>query len=189
MKSACSKRQTRETDITVALGSTEPKITTPLPMLSHLLSALDMTSGLNLQIKAIGDTDVDPHHVIEDVGIVLGEALIALTDGYSGIARYADRKVAMDDALVDVTIDLSGRSGAYLSGFPEGSVGTLVGEALAEFFHGLARGGRLTLHVQLLNGHNAHHQVEAVFKALGLCLRDALQPRGDGPLSTKGGIL
>ena len=181
-------RTTRETDIRLQIGAAEAEVRTPVPVLTHFLTSLALTSALGLVVQASGDIEVDPHHLIEDVGIVLGQALFESTAGYAGIERYAERTVAMDDALASVAIDLSGRSGAYLHEFPAGSVGVVATEALAEFFHGLARGGRITLHLRMLAGENVHHRLEAAFKALGLALRDALQPRGDGPLSTKGVI-
>lgn len=181
-------RTTRETTVRVTIDAGSPLVRVPSPIFAHFLTALCTTWGCTCQVEATGDVEVDPHHLLEDVGIVLGQALRSRWPGYSGIARYGWALLPMDDALVEVAVDLSGRAGAYLGALREGPVGGVEGEAFAEFYRGLARGGECTLHLQARAGENRHHLWEASFKALGLALRQATQPRGDGALSTKGVI-
>lgn len=181
-------RDTKETSITVQLGGQGSGIDVPVPLFAHFLTALTTTWGVDVSIKAAGDTEVDPHHLVEDVGIVLGRAVSEAYPGYRGIARYGYWILPMDEARVMVALDLSGRTGVWLRGFPEGPVAGLDGEVLAEFLSGFARGGGLTLHAEVQAGTNRHHQWEATFKALGLALRMATAPRGAGALSSKGVI-
>lgn len=181
-------RRTAETDVHVRLGTEETDIEIPVPILSHFLGASIRTWGIGAELKATGDVQVDPHHLAEDVGIVLGQALKEFLPGYAGIARYGWANVPMDDALVEVALDLSGRAGAFLTGLPDGPVGGVDGEVFTEFMHGLCRGAACTLHLRVLAGTSRHHQWEAAFKALGLALRMATEERGEGVLSTKGMI-
>lgn len=181
-------RQTRETSITVTLG-TATAFTVPVPIFRHFLTACGTTWGVDLGVTASGDIDVDPHHLVEDVGIVLGQAMRQAWPQYRGIARYGWAVVPMDEARAEVALDLSGRPGAWLTGIPQGNVGGVDGEVLAEFFSGLARGGEMTIHVTVATGVNRHHQWEAAFKALGLALRIATASRGSDVLSTKGVIV
>jgi imidazoleglycerol-phosphate dehydratase len=144
---------------------------------------------LDLTIQARGDTQVDDHHTVEDVGIVLGQALQQALGERRSIRRYGDALVPMDEALALVAIDVSGRA---VLGWdvpcPAERIGGFAVELLEEFFQALVREGRLTIHVRLLAGHNAHHIAEAVFKALGRALRQAveLDDRRTGIPSTKG---
>lgn len=186
---ASLRRTTRETDVAVELGGGSSELRLPVPVFRHLLSALVTTWGLPLRVEASGDVGVDPHHLCEDVGITLGQALAAYLPGYRDIARYGQALVPMDDALVEVALDLSGRAGAYLRGMPAGPVGGVEGEVFAEFFRGLSRGAACTLHLELRAGEVRHHAWEAAFKALGLALRAAAAPRPGLLLSTKGVIL
>ena len=181
-------RTTRETDVRLTLGGEAAQLDLPVPIFRHLLGAAAATWGLPLRLSATGDTLVDPHHLIEDVGIVLGQALADYLPGYSGVGRYGFALVPMDDALAEVALDLSGRAGAHLANMPDGAVGGVDGEAFAEFFHGFSRGARCTIHVALRAGGNRHHAWEASFKAFGLALRQATLPRPGELLSTKGVI-
>lgn len=181
-------RETKETAVTVQLGGRVSGIEVPVPLFAHFLTALVTTWGVDVKIAASGDIDVDPHHLVEDVGIVLGRAVSEAYPGYRGIARYGYWILPMDDARVLVALDLSGRPGVWLRGFPEGPVAGLDGEVLAEFLTGFTRGGGLTLHAEVQAGANRHHQWEATFKALGLALQMATRPRGEGALSSKGVI-
>ena len=185
---AVVERQTRETTVRVALDGGTSNLSVPVGFFRHMLQAAQTTWGIPLEVTASGDVDVDPHHLVEDVGIVLGEAVREAWSGYRGIARYGWAVVAMDEARASVALDLSGRPGAWVSAMPEEPVAGLDSEVLVEFFSGFARGGRLTVHVTGEAGRNKHHRWEAGFKALGLALREATQPRGDGPLSSKGVI-
>ncbi len=182
------KRQTRETDVRLTLGGAAAELALPVPIFRHLLGAAVATWGLPLDLSATGDIDVDPHHLIEDVGIVLGQALASYLPGYRGVERYGFALVPMDDALAEVALDLSGRPGAYLANMPAGAVGGVDGEVFAEFFHGFSRGALCTLHIALRAGANRHHAWEASFKAFGLALRQATLPRPGLMLSTKGVI-
>jgi imidazoleglycerol-phosphate dehydratase len=179
------QRQTRETHVTVRLGDCPTRIEVAVPFFGHLLEACATTWGMGLDVFAAGDVAVDPHHLIEDVGLVLGRALAERWPGYGGIARYGWAVVPMDEARVTVALDMSGRPGWQVEGMPDGPVGGVESEALTEFWTGLARGGRLTVHVTRDAGRNRHHQWEAAFKALGLALRQAVAPRA-GVLSSKG---
>ncbi len=180
-------RTTRETEVTVGLDSATPGLKVAVPLFGHFLDACLTTWGHPVSVEARGDTDVDPHHLVEDVGIVLGRALAKHWPGYRNVARYGWAVVAMDDARAEVALDLSGRAGSFLDQVPEGPVNGLDSEVLREFWHGLARGGELTVQLNIPAGQNRHHRWEAAFKALGLALRQATMIR-DGTLSTKGVI-
>jgi imidazoleglycerol-phosphate dehydratase len=180
-------RRTRETEVQVILGAEVPGLDVAVPIFQHFLNACLTTWGCPARVEARGDTDVDPHHLVEDVGLVLGRALAEHWPGYRDIARYGWAVVAMDDARAEVALDLSGRAGSWLEKVPDGAVNGLEAEVLSEFWHGMARGGELTLHVNFAAGNNRHHRWEAAFKALGLALRQATEPRA-GTLSTKGVI-
>jgi imidazoleglycerol-phosphate dehydratase len=181
-------RRTKETSVRVTLDAPTTVVTLPVPLLAHFLTATLTTWGLAAEIVGTGDVMVDPHHLVEDVGIVLGRALTNRWPGYRGLARYGWAVVPMDDARVTVALDLSGRAGAVLERPPAGRIGDLEGEVLTEFWHGLARGGDLTVHVVFEAGQNRHHRWEAAFKGLGLALRMATVPRGTDALSSKGVI-
>jgi imidazoleglycerol-phosphate dehydratase len=160
-------------EVTVVRGEGRADVQTTRPFLDHMLTALARTSGLDLTVRATGDL---PHHLIEDVGITLGEALRPLAEG--AIARYADRRVVMDDACVEVTLDAGGR--AYYAG-------RLPAALYGHFLRSLADAARMTLHVEVRRGRDRHHIIEAAFKAFGLALADALAP-ASRLASTKGGV-
>jgi imidazoleglycerol-phosphate dehydratase len=169
------ERETRETRVSVAIaaGAGDSVIATTEPFLDHMLSTLARYSRLTLTVSARGDLR---HHLIEDVAITLGEAFAAFLPATA--ARYGDRTIPMDDALVHVALDLGGR--AYYRG--------RVRSALYEhFLRSFATHARATLHVRVLRGRDRHHVVEAAFKALGLALRDALAESGQ-VFSTKGSV-
>jgi imidazoleglycerol-phosphate dehydratase len=170
-------RETRETRVRVALerGEGRTQISTTIPFLDHMLVALGRYAGLDLTVEASGDLR---HHVLEDVAITLGAALARATP--EAAARYGDRTVPMDDALVHVALDLGGR--AYYRG-------PLPSILYDHWMRSFAEHARLTLHVRVLRGRDRHHIVEAAFKALGLALRDALTTGGGaGAFSTKGTV-
>jgi imidazoleglycerol-phosphate dehydratase len=170
-------RETRETRVRVVLerqaGTGAASVATGLPFLDHMLAALARYSGLALTVEARGDLR---HHVMEDVAITLGTALAALVPATA--ARHASRTVAMDDALVEATLDLGGR--AYYRG-------PLPSALYDHWMRSFATEGRLTLHLRVLRGRDRHHVVEAAFKALGLALADALADSG-AVFSTKGAV-
>lgn len=183
-------RETRETTVTLELDLDQqnaPLIETNLPLLSHFVTALSTHSYFSVNLKASGDVEVDAHHLVEDVGIVWGQALAQALGDRRGVARFGQRVLPMDDALVLCAVDLSGRGQCYWSGgFPDRAIGSVSAEVWPEFFHGLARNAALTLHMRHVCGDNAHHVYEACFKGLGQALREATRIVGAGLLSTKG---
>jgi len=184
---ATIERKTKETEISLVLalpGDTR-MIETGCGFLDHMLDLLCHRAGLGLKLKASGDTQVDYHHLAEDIGIALGQALkeIAKAEARN---RYGWCLLPMDGSLARVALDFSGRGGAYWKGeFPAQRCGDFDLELVPEFFRALARESGLTLHMALLEADNAHHAAEAVFKGVGLALRQALCPASEDP-STKG---
>lgn len=191
---ATVSRKTGETDITLAIdldGTGCVDVETGVGFLDHMLSALGRHGLFDLTVRATGDTYVDDHHTVEDVGIVLGQAVREALGDKRGISRFADACIAMDEALVQAAIDVSGRGQAYVElPLPTQKVGTFDTELAEEFFIAFARDAALTLHVRELAGANSHHIIEAAFKALGRSLRFAaeLDPRVTGVPSTKGSL-
>ena len=156
-----------------------------------MLAAFGRHGLFDLTVRAVGDTDVDDHHTVEDVGIVLGQAVREALGDKRGITRFSDVCIAMDESLVQAAIDVSGRGQAYVElPVPAQKVGTFDTELAEEFFIAFARDAALTLHVRELAGSNSHHIIEAAFKALGRSLRFAceLDPRVTGVPSTKGSL-
>ncbi len=185
-------RETQETSVTIRMnldGSGQHKISSGVPFLDHMLTQVAVHGLIDLSILGQGDVHIDDHHTVEDVGIVFGQALRkALGDGKS-LARYGSVTIPMDDALVLVALDLSGRPFlAYDLRFPQGTIGRFDAQLLEEFLRALAMNAHLTLHVRLLAGRNAHHIAEATFKALGRALYEAigLDLRRIGVPSSKG---
>ncbi|MEA3406695.1 MAG: imidazoleglycerol-phosphate dehydratase HisB [Chloroflexota bacterium] len=185
-------RETRETDIHLTLdldGEGRWKLDTGVPFLDHMLSHVAKHGLFDLTITCEGDVEVDAHHSVEDIGIVLGQALQEALGDKVGIYRYGQQMIPMDEALVLVALDFSGRSLlVYDAPLPASRVGDFDTELVPEFLQALARHAGLTLHVRLFHGENTHHIIEAIFKGLGKALRQAvaLDPgRSDIP-STKG---
>ncbi|MEW6726258.1 MAG: imidazoleglycerol-phosphate dehydratase HisB [Bacillota bacterium] len=186
-------RQTGETDIRVEVmidGNGGYELQTGIPFFEHMLALLAKFSSFDLKIKARGDLQVDAHHTVEDVGICLGEALAKALGNKAGIRRFGHAVVPMDESLVMVALDLSGRGYlAFEVGIPASKVGDFDTELVEEFLRALAHNGRFNLHVRRLAGGNSHHIIEAVFKGLGLALGDAVAiDAGRGIPSTKGVI-
>ena len=187
-------RKTGETDITLRLeldGSGAGEIDTGVGVLDHMLTLFSRHGGFNLAVKCSGDTHVDNHHTVEDVGICLGQALAeALGDG-RGITRYADVTLPMDESLVLCAVDISGRG--YLGfdvPFPSHAVGSFEAELLEEFMTAFTRKSGVTVHMRLICGKNTHHIIEACFKALARALRAAVRIDGGNEIpSTKGMLL
>ena len=185
-------RTTSETKISLSLaldGDGSSSVNTGVGFLDHLLTHVARHGLLNLTVEAEGDLHIDDHHTVEDVGICLGQALKAALGDKAGIARYGDATVPMDEALVLVALDFSGRGGAHVAlEFPDPRIGTFATELVEEFLHALAREAGLNVHVRQLAGRNSHHIAEAAFKALGRALRMAVasDPRVTGIPSTKG---
>jgi imidazoleglycerol-phosphate dehydratase len=188
-------RQTRETTIDVTLdvdGTGRADISTGIGFLDHMLDSLARHSRFDLSIKATGDLHIDAHHTAEDIAIVLGQALEKALGEKRGLRRFADATVPLDEALVQVVLDLSGRGFAAVDlPFRGEMIGTLPTEMVAHFLRSFAIEGRLTLHVRLLAGENDHHRAEATFKALARALELAtrIDPRIASQVpSTKGAL-
>ncbi len=187
-------RVTRETDVYVEVdldGSGSAEISTGVPFLDHMLDALGRHGLLDLTVRATGDTYVDDHHSVEDIGIVLGQAVRQAAGDLRGIVRYGDATIPMDESLVLCALDLSGRGCAYVDlPIPTERVGTFDTQLVKEFFTAFAANAGITLHVRLLTGENSHHIIEAAFKALARALMAALRhdPRVMGVPSTKGSL-
>ena len=193
-RSATVTRKTGETDITVTLdldGTGVCDISTGVGFFDHMLSALGRHSLCDLTVHATGDTWVDDHHTVEDVGIVLGQALAQALGDKSGITRFSDVTVPMDEALVLAAIDVSGRGELYWDvPIAAQKVGTFDTELGHEFFQVFARDAGITLHVREIAGENAHHILECAFKAVARAIRGAVEidPRVQGVPSTKGSL-
>ena len=185
-------RRTAETDIKLRLnidGTGSYRINTGVGFFDHMLTLFARHGAFDLELIASGDLSVDAHHTVEDTGICLGRAFKAALGEKKGINRFGHALVPMDEALAMVAVDISGRGFlAFPDVFPAAKVGEFDLELVAEFCRALAVNGEFTLHVRLLAGRNHHHICEAVFKALGRALRDAvsLADRGPGVPSTKG---
>ncbi|QJA05908.1 imidazoleglycerol-phosphate dehydratase HisB [Thermosulfurimonas marina] len=189
MKAVEKERQTRETEVRLKLDPRggAVRVETPVGFLNHMLELLAYHAGWGLELSARGDLEVDAHHTVEDVGIVLGEALEEALGDRAGLSRYGEATVPMEEALAQAVVDLVRRPFFRFEGrFPAERVGQFDLELVPEFLKALAMNGRFTLHVRLFYGENAHHMAEAVFKALAVALSRALSPLEGGPRSTKG---
>jgi imidazoleglycerol-phosphate dehydratase len=194
-RTATIERITKETQIKLTLAldpsaSFENKLGTSLPFLNHMLNTLVCHGGLGIHVEAVGDIDVDPHHLIEDVGIVLGQAIVkALGGSFAGIQRAGCFSFPMDGTLASVALDVCGRGNLvwHVPPFESALIGTVDPRLFKEFFKGVVDGLALSLHVNVPYRDNDHHVVEAVFKAFARALRLALTPLEDGRMvSTKG---
>ena len=189
-RSATVTRKTKETDICVAVdfdSSAEPDVATGLPFFDHMLVSMAFHGRFGLTVAAAGDVDVDPHHLVEDTGIVLGSVLSELASR-TPVSRFAHVAIPMDEALSAATIDVCGRSTlVYAPSFPQEYSGTFPMWLFREFFSGLASSARIALHLECRYGSNAHHMIEALFKALGKAVAEAYRA-DDGAMSTKGTI-
>lgn len=188
-------RKTNETDITVELelyGTGKSDINTGVPFLDHMLDQIARHGLVDLTIKCDGDTDIDDHHSVEDVGITLGQALAKAIGDKKGMTRYGFSYVPLDEALSRVVIDLSGRPGLELNvKFTRAMIGKFDVDLIGEFFQGFVNHCLATLHIDNIRGVNAHHQAETIFKAFGRALRMAASPdsRQSGVIpSTKGSL-
>jgi imidazoleglycerol-phosphate dehydratase len=184
-------RRTRETDVDVSLGIAGGPVEaqTGVPFFDHMLDQLGRHGGLSLSVKATGDLHVDAHHTVEDVGIAIGEALRQATADKAGLARYGHAIVPLDEALVEAVVDLSGRPHlTWNAKLPSGKrfIGAYDVDLTQDFFQALVNHARITLHVNVRQGRNLHHVVEAIFKSTARALRAALRREGDGIPSTKG---
>ncbi len=194
-RQASIKRDTRETRISVSLdldGTGEGSFQIGVPFLEHMLDQVARHGLFDIEVQASGDLDIDAHHTVEDIGIVLGQAFAEALGDKKGITRYGHAYVPLDEALSRVVIDFSGRPGLeYRVNYPRARIGSFDVDLVHEFFHGFVNAGQVTLHIDNLHGINAHHIAETVFKAFGRAARMAvsLDPRvGDSVPSTKGSL-
>ena len=193
-RKATIRRRTNETDIEIEvdLGGGPVSVSTGVPFFDHMLEQVGKHGHLGLQVAATGDLQIDAHHTVEDVGITLGEALTEALGDKAGIARDGPALVPMEECLAEVAVDISGRPLlVYRADIPAESIGQFDTGLAEEFLQALCRAAGLTLHVSLRYGRNAHHAVEAIFKALARALGAAvaLDPRaGDSIPSTKGSL-
>jgi len=191
-RNAAIERNTAETKIKLSLevdGTGTYEIRTSVPFLDHMLTLFARHGHFDLKVEASGDIEVDYHHTVEDIGIVLGQALRQALGDMKGIRRYGEAKVPMDEALASAVVDISGRPGlVYNVELPKGKVGEFDVELAYDFFKALTNHAGMTLHVAVPYGENLHHIIEAEFKAVARCLDIAtsLDPRTKGVPSTKG---
>jgi imidazoleglycerol-phosphate dehydratase len=194
-RAAQRSRATKETSIDLSLdvdGDGTAEVSTGLPFFDHMLGQVGKHGGFDLRVAAIGDVEVDAHHTVEDVGIALGEAFAEALGDKAGVRRFASGLFPLDEALVEVALDLSGRPFVVYD-VPFGEVLPLgtppFDPQLAEhFWHSFATSAAITLHVRLKSGRNTHHIVEATFKGISRCLRDAVRVEGSVIPSTKGSL-
>lgn len=199
MRKASLKRKTKETDISLELGldgGGDYKISTSIPFLDHMLSLMCKHGLLDMKLKAKGDTEIDDHHTVEDIGIVLGKCVKDALGDMKGIRRYGSASVPMDEALAEASLDISGRPYlVYKAEMPKKMLrrkgqGAFDPDLIEDFLQAFVSSAGVTLHITARYGRNTHHIIEAVFKALGRALREAVEmdARVKGIPSTKGRI-
>lgn len=193
MRSASKTRTTNETAIEISLvidGEGIADVSTGLPFFDHMLDQLGRHGGFDLRIAARGDTEIDAHHTVEDTGILLGEVFAEALGNKAGVRRFASMLVPLDEALVEVALDLSGRPYLhYEIDFPgEKILGDppFDPQLVEEFWRAFVTAANVTLHITLVRGKNTHHIIEACFKGVARSLRDAVWIEGTGVPSTKG---
>lgn len=192
---ASVERATRETDISITInldGTGAADVDTGVPFFDHMLDAFTRHALFDLRVRCKGDLEVDAHHSVEDTGIVLGQAFAKALGDKRGIERFASCAVPMDEALVLCALDISGRGQAYWAmDIPVDAIATFDTQLAREFFIAFAANAGVTLHLRQFSGENAHHLIEAAFKACGRALRQAVavNPRTAGAIpSTKGAL-
>ena len=189
MRKASIDRRTRETDMSLTLdldGSGTPEITTGVGFFDHMLELLTVHSGVDLTLSCKGDLQVDAHHTVEDVGIALGSCVRQALGDKKGIARFADRLVPMDETAAQVAVDFSGRPALIFPDRLTGKVGSFDMELVEEFLRAFTTHAGCNVYVRIVSAGNRHHMAEAVFKALALCIRDAVRVVSDRMPSSKG---
>jgi imidazoleglycerol-phosphate dehydratase len=192
-RSATRTRTTKETSIAITLdvdGAGAVSVSTGIPFYDHMLGQLGRHGGFDLSIEATGDLEIDAHHTVEDVGILLGEVFREALGDKAGVRRFASNRVPLDEALIDVALDLSGRPylhyeidfpGEKILGIPP-----FDPQLMEEFWRAFVTASAITLHITSVRGKNTHHLLEASFKAVARSLRDAVRVEGSGIPSTKG---
>ena len=190
MRQITLNRKTKETAIELFInldGNRVIEINTGIPFFDHMLTLFAFHGNFDLKINCTGDIEVDDHHTIEDIGLVLGDALSALLKDKSGIRRYASTYIPMDESLARVVIDISNRPTLiYKATLDRQRLGTMDTQNVKEFLKAFVSNARLTLHAEVLYGENDHHKVEALFKAFGRTLKSALTIESDTLPSSKG---
>ncbi len=186
-------RTTAETDIEVNIdldGSGNNEIETGVPFLDHMLTLFSVHGFFDLSVKADGDTQVDDHHTVEDIGICLGQAMATALVDKGGIARYGSCYLPMDESLVRVVVDISNRPFLHYDAVvTEQKLGTFDSALTKEFFRAVCQHGGLTLHIDLMHGENGHHIIEAIFKGFGRAMNKATtRIEIEGALSSKGSL-
>jgi imidazoleglycerol-phosphate dehydratase len=191
-RSSVQHRATKETTVDLSLtvdGRGDASASTGIPFFDHMLEQLGKHGGFDLSVTAVGDLEVDLHHTVEDVGIVLGTALKEALGDKAGVRRFASSVVPLDEALVQVALDLSGRPFIVYDVDPVAEwIGTFDPQLCEEFWRAFAFGAGMTLHIRSLSGRNGHHVIEASFKGVARALRDAVKVEGEGVPSTKGSL-
>lgn len=197
-RTASISRSTSESSIELSLdldGTGSSDVSTSVPFFDHMLTAFSKHSLIDLRVRSTGDTDIDVHHTVEDTGIVLGQALKQALGDRSGIGRYGDALVPLDEALAQAVVDVSGRPFLVHSGEPDGFAfhrigGHFTGSMVRHVFEAITFNAGITVHVRVLGGRDPHHIAEAEFKAFARAMRRAveLDPRVDGIPSTKGAL-
>jgi len=194
-RTASKDRTTKETDISISLdldGDGRVEVSTGIPFFDHMLSQLGRHGGFDLTIKATGDLEIDAHHTVEDVGILLGEVFKEAAGDKAGVRRFASNRVPLDEALIDIALDLSGRPFlVYEVEFPgERILGDppFDPQLVEEFWRAFITSAAITLHIASVRGKNTHHIIEATFKGVARSLRDAVKVEGTGIPSTKGSL-
>ncbi len=189
MRKGQLKRKTGETDIEITLdldGTGKRSVQTGIGFFDHMLELFACHGGFDLDVKCKGDLNVDGHHTVEDVGIVLGKLIAKLLGDKKGIERYGWAYVPMDESLARAVVDISGRPFLKFGGNLDGKIGDFDCELAEEFFRAVAVNAGVTLHIDILDGYNRHHKVEAVFKAFARALKTAVRITGDSVPSSKG---
>jgi imidazoleglycerol-phosphate dehydratase len=195
-RKATRQRATKETSITIEVqldGQGDTAVETGLPFFDHMVAQLAKHGGMDLTVKAVGDLAVDAHHTVEDVGIALGECIREALGDKAGVRRFASIDLPLDEALVSVALDLSGRPffvydvdpGGGAEAYPLGSP-PFDPQLAEEFWRALVTSAGITLHIRMISGRNTHHILEATFKAVARALRDAVRVEGAAVPSTKG---
>ena len=178
-RTATITRNTAETQISVSInldGTGQGVLDTGVPFLDHMLDQIKRHGLIDLDVKCVGDTHIDDHHSVEDVGIAIGQALKAALGDKKGIRRYGHFYAPLDESLSRVVVDISGRPGLHMDiPFTRSHIGKMDVDLFSEFFYGLVNHAFITLHIDNLKGKNSHHQIESVFKALARALRMAVE--------------
>jgi len=185
-------RKTKETKIRIKIslnGNGDYLIDTGVGFLDHMLESFSKHSGIDMELEAVGDTHIDDHHTVEDVGIVLGTAMAKLLYPVDSIERFGSANIVMDEALVSCDLDISNRPFLYFNLPIDGKVGTFDTELVEEFFRAFVLNSKITAHISMVRGKNKHHIIEASFKAMAVALRRALVKNSSGSIPSTKGII